>query len=297
MRIKDYEKIISLAEGDVLAIDGSRGTKSMDPKQLVYENVMRNQVNNDEYWALVNRFCNGSLNPHTLRKRIYRGKNLGSSLTAEQKQGIKDGTFNDMFIGDYWTNGNVNFRIADFNYWLNKGDTSCTRNHIVIIPDAPLYDAVMNETHTTEGGYYNSKMRQENLTQAYTIYSNFFGANHLLNHRELFTNAVSNGVASSGDWCDTYVTLMNEIMVYGCQIFTPSSDGTVVPYNYTIDTTQLAIFSLWPTYINISRYWYWLRDVVSAAHFASVYGYGNSGDSDAGYSAGVRPVCGIVGYE
>lgn len=34
---------------------------------------------------------------------IYRGKNLGTSVTSAQWAAIKAGTFDDMFIGDYWT--------------------------------------------------------------------------------------------------------------------------------------------------------------------------------------------------
>ena len=35
--------------------------------------------------------------------------------------------------------------------------------------------------------------------------------------------------------------------------------------------------------------WYWLRDVVSAAYFAFVDGYGGAANRDASYSRGVRP--------
>ena len=54
---------------------------------------------------------------------IYRGKSLGSTVTTAQYAAIKAGTFDDLYIGDYWTIGGVNYRIAAFDYYLNSGDT------------------------------------------------------------------------------------------------------------------------------------------------------------------------------
>jgi hypothetical protein len=90
---------------------------------------------------------------------IYRGKYLGDEVTADQYIAIAAGTFDDMYIGDYWTINRVNWRIAHFDYWLNCGDTNTTTHHIVIVPDLALYSAKMNETNTTAGGYLHSKMR------------------------------------------------------------------------------------------------------------------------------------------
>ena len=90
---------------------------------------------------------------------IYRGKYLGDEVTADQYAAIAAGTFDDMYIGDYWTINGVNWRIAHFDYWLNCGDTNTTTHHIVIVPDLALYSAKMNETNTTAGGYLHSKMR------------------------------------------------------------------------------------------------------------------------------------------
>ena len=52
------------------------------------------------------------------RNGIYRGKYLGDSYTADQKAAIAAGTFEDLYIGDYWTIDGVNYRIAAFDYWL-----------------------------------------------------------------------------------------------------------------------------------------------------------------------------------
>src|SRR5699024_9521029 len=63
---------------------------------------------------------------------VYRGKNLGASVTAEQYAAIAAGTFDDLYIGDYWTIGGVTYRIAAFDYYLHTGDTPCTDHHAVI---------------------------------------------------------------------------------------------------------------------------------------------------------------------
>lgn len=82
---------------------------------------------------------------------IYRGKSLGSTVTTAQYAAIKAGTFDDLYIGDYWTIGGVNYRIAAFDYYLNSGDTNCTTHHVVIVPDTCLYNAQMH--NTSSGGW------------------------------------------------------------------------------------------------------------------------------------------------
>jgi hypothetical protein len=90
---------------------------------------------------------------------IYRGKYLGNAVTEAQYAAIAAGTFDDMYIGDYWTINGVNWRIAHFDYWLHCGDTETTTHHVVVVPDTILYSAKMNETNVTTGGYTYSLMR------------------------------------------------------------------------------------------------------------------------------------------
>ena len=61
---------------------------------------------------------------------IYRGKYLGASVTAEQYSAIAAGTFDDLYIGDYWTIGGVNYRIAAFDYYYRSGDNKIGRAHV-----------------------------------------------------------------------------------------------------------------------------------------------------------------------
>lgn len=228
---------------------------------------------------------------------IYRGKSLGSTVTTAQYAAIKAGTFDDLYIGDYWTIGGVNYRIAAFDYYLNSGDTSCTTHHVVIVPDTCLYNAQMHNTssgsweigaaNTTAGGYVGSDMYKSNLEQAKTTIKSAFSG-HVLKHRIYLTNAVANGRASGGAWCDSEVDLMCEQMVYGSGIFSPVSDGSNVPANYRVEKSQLPLFQHEPSRICNRNNW-WLRDVITASHFARVNTFGHAGSYDASYSGGVRP--------
>lgn len=228
---------------------------------------------------------------------IYRGKSLGSTVTTAQYAAIKAGTFDDLYIGDYWTIGGVNYRIAAFDYYLNSGDTSCTTHHVVIVPDTCLYNAQMHNTssggyeggaaNTTAGGYVGSDMYKSNLEQAKTTIKSAFSG-HVLKHRIYLTNAVANGRASSGAWCDSEVDLMCEQMVYGSGIFSPVSDGSNVPANYRVEKSQLPLFQHEPSRICNRNNW-WLRDVITASSFAVVGNDGTAYYNDASDSLGVRP--------
>ena len=228
---------------------------------------------------------------------IYRGKSLGSTVTTAQYAAIKAGTFDDLYIGDYWTIGGVNYRIAAFDYYLNSGDTNCTTHHVVIVPDTCLYNAQMHNTssggwesgaaNTTAGGYVGSDMYKSNLEQAKTTIKNAFSG-HVLKHRIYLTNAVANGRASAGAWCDSEVDLMCEQMVYGSGIFSPVSDGSNVPTNYRVEKSQLPLFQHEPSRICNRNNW-WLRDVITASFFAYVGDNGRADYGSASGSSGVRP--------
>lgn len=219
---------------------------------------------------------------------IYRGKNLGTTVTEEQWEAISSGTFTDLYIGDYWVIGGVNWRIAAFDYYLNCGDTSFTKHHAVIVPDTCLYSAQMNTTNVTTGAYKGSAMYTANLTQAKSTINSAFGSSHVLSHRIYLSNATSNGRASAGEWTDSTVDLMCEHMVYGSGIFSPVSDGSNVPNNYRVEKGQLPLFALEPSRI-CNRDTWWLRDVITAALFALVNYNGRADYNDASYSIGVRP--------
>ncbi len=219
---------------------------------------------------------------------IYRGKQFIGEPTAEQYANIANGSFKDMYVGDYWTIGGVNYRIAAFNYYYNAGDTALTQNHITLVPDTGLYTHVMNDTNITTGGYTGSKMYTEGLEQAKTTIKSVFSG-HVVNHRKYLCNAVTDGQATGGAWFDSEVELMNEVMVYGSVVNGHAIYGL---YNIGVEKSQLPLFALRPDIANI-RANYWLRDVCSASAFASAHSYGRAYYHNASYSSGVRPAFSI----
>lgn len=320
MKITDYEKVQALAASNIFLLDGPNGTKTIAADALakaligllsskdfiggvnlseltqINELVSGNKLlvgttdgnkaiaAEDALFAMLDGFA-----PVELRRVLFRGKNLGTALTAVQKAAIKDGSFKGMFLGDYWSIGGRIWRIVDMDYWYNCGDTAFTSHHLVIMPDEALYNAQMNTTNITTGGYVGSEMYKKNLANAKTIVNAAFQGS-VLTHRECLCNAVANGKPSGGAWFDSSIELPNEPMMYGHLHFSPTSDGSTVPSIYTISKTQLALFMVCPKFIVNRSYNQWLRDVVSLACFAGVHGNGDAGSNGASDSNGVRPV-------
>lgn len=216
---------------------------------------------------------------------IYRGKNLGTSVTAEQYAVISSGKFTDLYIGDYWVINGVTYRIAAFDYYYNCGDTNFTKHHVVIVPDTSLYKAQMNTSNVTTGGYTGSAMYKSNLAQAKTTIKAAFGSAHVLTKRELLTNAVNGNTPSGWAWFNSDVELMNEVQAYG-SVAWGAHDGN--GYNVASGDGQFPLFMFDRTKLH-NREDYWLRDVASATGFSFVSGHGYAVGTGASYSLGVRP--------
>lgn len=284
MKLTEYEGVKKLLASNIFIIDGPDGTKNIRADDAAKE-LLKLAPTGDLVTIL-----EGQLSPE-MHRNIFRGNNLGSSVTVNQLASIRDGSFKDLYVGDYWVINGVTWRIADIDYWLRCGDQELTKHHLVIVPDTALYSAKMNSTNTTVGGYVGSEMYTTNLQQAKTMVTSAFGS-AVLSHREYLTNAVTTGYPSAGSWYDSTVELMNECMVYGAHVFTPAGDGSMIPARYTISKTQLALFRLAPKFITIWN-WYWLRDVVSSSYFALVYSNGRASYGRASDSGGVRVAFGI----
>lgn len=216
---------------------------------------------------------------------IYRGKNLGTSVTAEQYAAISSGKFTDLYIGDYWVIKGVTYRIAAFDYYYNCGDTNFTKHHVVIVPDTSLYKAQMNTSNVTTGGYTGSAMYKSNLAQAKTTIKAAFGSAHVLTKRELLTNAVNGNTPSGWARFDSDVELMNEVQAYG-SVAWGAHDGN--GYNVASGDGQFPLFMFDRTKLH-NREDYWLRDVASATFFSVVSAYGLASYAVASSSFGVRP--------
>ena len=173
-----------------------------------------------------------------------------------------------------------------------------TTHHVAIVPQTPIFNARMNSTNTTEGGYAGSEMYKNVIPACATGIVNAFGSEHILTFRDTITNSVDTSHVSSGIpylmgtphwfglWVSVQCNLMSEKMVYGAPVCSAGATDN------TLATRQMSAFRLSGKLINYNRWWWWLRDVVSYAMFANVAGYRGYGSADA-YNAsnvfGVRP--------
>lgn len=218
---------------------------------------------------------------------------------------ISDGSFSDIYIGDYFTLSgtienvpcfveqtddegtttlvestqtvtyNTNFRIAGLDTYLNTGDTAFTKHHVVIVPDGIIGSNRMNSSNTTTGGYAGSFMH----TSVLPVYDTHFSEklnNHLLEHRDLLSTSTTDW-----SWYSTKTRLMSEPEAYGARVFGSKFDiGTAY--------RKFPLFDLAPKYI-CNRTAYWIRTVCSSERFAFVGSIGYANDSNASIVVSVRP--------
>ena len=239
---------------------------------------------------------------------LFRGKYLGSSYTAEQRTAITSGTFEDLFVGDYWTIGGVDYVICHFDYYYRCSDSDVNYHHVVIMPRGNLtglsFTAIGSESPTngtaqwnssdsTAGGYIGSRMRTVIMPACDSKVKGAFGNSYVHELSELYPSAFASstdGRAASWGWTSTDLVcdLCNETMVYGQQVWGLGSAFGNQGYEVGIDKWQLAIFRLYPQFANTRAAW-WLRSVNSAAHAARVDNTGNAYYTGASDALGVRP--------
>lgn len=228
---------------------------------------------------------------------------------------ISDGSFSDIYIGDYFTLSgsienvpcfveqtgddgtkslvestqtvtyNTKFRIAGLDTYLNTGDTAFTAHHAVIVPDGTIGTNRMNGTNTTTGGYVGSFM----FASALPVYNTHFSAklnNHLLSHREILSNSVTGNQASGWAWADVKINLMSEPEVCGSNLWGNKYDAGV---NYR----QFPLFRIASKYI-CDRNWYWLKAIAGGSDFTAMTSNGNATRNGAGVALSIS-LCFCIG--
>ena len=224
---------------------------------------------------------------------VFRGKDITSYYTdGSLYTRISNGSFEDLYVGDYLVANGVNWRIAGFDIYYGKGDTAFNKHHVVIVPDTSLTGAVMNETNTTEGGYVGSKMYTTTLSNVLSTYITPVFGNHILEHRTLLSIEVNKiatnrlgkatGATSDVSWQTRSIDLMNSVQVTG------SIGASSSVLDIMTDSTWFPLFRLKPEFMNKEGWWYWLHDVADSLSFVN---FGNNGATWAGASnyGGIRP--------
>ena len=230
---------------------------------------------------------------------IFRGLNLGA-LNSIHIANIQNGSFHDMFIGDYFDINGSWYVIAGINTKLLCGDKSLSNNHLLLMPDrfSKLDDGTtmgpngttthyMNDTDTTEGGLANTKLYKTYMPSIQSKLEADFGS-HLLPFREIVSTHIdSSGAPDKAEWRDAKVAIPNEVMAYGTALNGNNKNGSW--YNVGDDDMQLPLFRLNPEELNNHRNWaFWLRDVHSASEFTRT-----GVASDAGWIGASSPWVGV----
>ena len=244
-----------------------------------------------EVLATGGRYANSTTtdyNYHTrgaFRNSIVRGK-VFNSFTEEQAAVLSANSDNrrytDLWLGDVWHFTNIPYtykdennatqsatysgwmRIAALDYFLNT--SYFKKTNIVVVPDAELFNAPMNDEATTAGGYVASKMHTVYMRRAQAIFEACFGADHVLEHSVALSNAVTDGVVTGFVDTKVKVCLMDEVQVFGRKIHSKVRENLG-----EVNTLgQFPLFAVDPHFTNMGTYT-WLRDVASATNFVHIY--------------------------
>ena len=221
---------------------------------------------------------------------VFRGQNLGA-LNATHIANIQNGSFHDMFIGDYFSINGSNYVIAGINtkHWHGDNNVSIG-NHLLLMPDrfSKLEDGTvlrsdgktthyMNDTDTTAGGFAGTKLYTTIMPSIQKRLEADFGSN-LLSFREVVSTHVDDsGAPDQAEWRDAKLAIPSEVMVYGTTLSGNSKNGSW--YNTGDDDTQLPLFRFNPDEItNHKDHAFWLRDIHSASEFADAGSAGGGVD-------------------
>lgn len=220
---------------------------------------------------------------------IYRGDHLGSSVNAEQRKNINNGTFKGMWLGDYWQFAGVTWRIVAFDYFRGMGPQPWDRAHIVVVPDQSLYGAKWDENSDTTKGYAGSTLNKQDIGTAVNRGAQMFGGN--LNspwHR--FTTKIDDGIVAELGWFgEPKAAIMNEEMIFG-----RNQQGYAQSTHRRTDFSfmaqgQFPAFHMNAKLITVPQYPYWIQDVANATMAWCVDKSGISLLTPANYERGIRP--------
>lgn len=238
-------------------------------------------------------------------RNIYRGKCIGDAdegLTSAQEDAIRNGTFDDIYIGDYWIDsfGGKNY-VADIDYWLHRGTDS---HHLIILHDGLVsslsaFVGTMDQRGCIDliANASSSHPFQPNMTAVQTISWDSF-------------DSVSGKIAGrKTEASDIIGEALSETMVFGSRINGITNDGTNGEWTSASFRPQLAIFSLRPDFLTCyikdsleianeagTPFTHvWLQDYCSSSAYAAIDLNGNPCRAESSLSSGYCMAYYIIG--
>ena len=94
-----------------------------------------------------------------LHNSFFRGKNLGSALTAAQSAAIRAGTFDDMFVGDYWPM-EVTYTYKDANEVDRNSDGEFPNSRFRLLPEDGKSGIRTDDPSCSNSARYESVQRE-----------------------------------------------------------------------------------------------------------------------------------------
>lgn len=264
--------------------------------------------------------------PVAARNKIWRGKNLGA-ITQAQLDNISDGSFKDMYLGDYWTfnvsykknryltdsgatampteasstttTGSVTATIVGFDYYKGLSGNATCPHHVVVILGEFFRAAMHNPVGTTttiEKAYMGTTMYTNTLP---AIQDALVAGTTLLNGH-INTDKVWNYLPNSNKSDSTTMSYPTSSEVVKTSIFLPTEENicgypvrTESPrHYYSVDQAQFPALAYGSGRVSSSatnRYYGWLRDMHSTSSFADASYAGGVGAGGVAYVFDVRP--------
>ena len=216
---------------------------------------------------------------------IYRGKKLGNVLTGEMLAGIRDGSFSDLYVGDYIETEDNIYRFMDFDYFLGcvsgVSGGKIEKHHAILVPDRVMGSSAIDNhpeaTQPKETHMYANKLPE--ITR--TLKSIFGNDNVAMMDRIIPKTA--NGEPTGWDWVNVGADLLTEEMVMG-----HGSWGQWPGIQIGVLKGQLAGFR-YSHFLMCSNDDYWLRNKRTATNYALISSGGISSSDVGNLQHGVRP--------
>jgi len=249
---------------------------------------------------------------------VYRGKNLGDTLTDAQHTALSGGNFTDLYLGDYWTKTvtipagtytggdstevtvpaqtNITLKavIADFDtFYAGYASTYAGINtHHAAVIVTGFSNVVWNGTNSTAGGYVNSLIHKWLVGSALPQIETWFGSAKVLSHQKLLTNAITGDAASGWAWSSQKISLLSENQMYGSKVWgnSKASNGGYEPGEAF---KHLNVFNHIDANLLFGNKNIWLRDIASA-EWSACLSSGGSADSIGASHARVAPAALIL---
>lgn len=243
MKITEYPSVSELTDDNVFLLDGvGSGTKIIKKSDLIY--------------ALYDSVPD-------MHKQIIRGKSLGSTFTSAQKEAISDGSFHDLWLGDYWTISGNTYRIVDFDYYYGTLANMVATHHVVVMPD----DAVTSSTTTFASSkskfvYSSSTLRNSTaMNNSRSTIQNAFGVGTILTFKDNCIFAVrTSGTGDDAahcdrDWIDMTIEVPAVHHIAGSGGYNVVRSGNS-PWMRQFSLFRIAGFKYWKRSGNV-----WTRDI------------------------------------